>query len=197
MDYVDRDDDREARSPFRVARGLTLSPFFEEHKWLGGGSFGDAGTWSESVGLDLRYSVGAGGAMFVAAGYEHFNTTAVDSATLGGLTAQAGYEFRFLLEPDGDDQLLLIPAFGYEHLGITPTDPQISNQTVGAIVPRARLGYRHMIAAGVALDLGIDGGYCKYFEYGNAGTGGVSSATQKLLSSRGLVAAGVALGWGF
>jgi hypothetical protein len=53
-----------------------------------------------------------------------------------------------------------------------------------------------MIAAGVALDLGIDGGYCKYFEYGSPGAGGVSSTTQRLLSSNGLVAAGLAIGWG-
>jgi hypothetical protein len=197
MDYVDRDDDRQVRSPFRAARGFTLSPFFEEHKWIGGGgSFGAGGTWSESVGLELRYSVGRSGALFVAAGYEHFNATAVDSATLSGLTAQAGYEFRFALDADGDNQLLLCPALGYEHLGVTPTDPQFSNQTVGAIVPRVRFGYRRMIAASVALDLGIDGGYSKYFEYGSPGVGGVSSATQELLSSSGLVAAGMAIGWG-
>jgi hypothetical protein len=196
MDYIDRDDDTAARSPFRWSRGFTLSPFLEEHKWLGGGgSFGDANTWSESVGLELRYSVAGSGALFVAGGYEHFNATAVDPATLGGLTAQVGYEFRFSLDPDADDQLLLSPAVGYEHLAVTPTDPQFSNQTVGAIVPRMRLGYRHMIAAAVALDLGIDGGYCKYFEYGSPGAGGVSSATQQLLSSNVLVAAGVALGW--
>jgi hypothetical protein len=196
MDYVDRDDDAQARSPFRWARGVTLSPFFEEHKWLGGGgSFGDANTWSESVGALLRYSVGASGALFVAAGYEHFNATAVDSATLGGFTAQLGYEFRFPLDADADNQLLLSPAVGYEHLGVTPTDPQFSGQTIGAIVPRVRLGYRRMIAAAVALDVGIDGGYSKYFEYGSPGAGGASAATQELLSSNGLVAAGVALGW--
>jgi hypothetical protein len=197
MDYVDRDDDRAARSPFRTSRGFSISPFFEEHKWLGGGgSFGDGGTWSESVGLELRYSLGGSGALLAAAGYEHFNATAVDSATLGGLTAQVGYELRFSLDSDWDNQLLLVPAVGYEHVGISPTDPQFSSQTVGAVVPRVRLGYRHMIAAAVALDVGIDGGYSKYFEYGSPGAGGVGPATQELLSSSALVAVGVAVGWG-
>lgn len=197
MDYVDRDDDAQWRSPFRWDKGWTFSPFFAEHKWLGAGtSFGDSSTWSESVGLQLRYSFGRAGALFVEAGYEYFNTTALDPATITGLTSQLGYEFRFPLDGDRDNQLFLAPGIGYQHAIVSPTDPQFQTETVGAIVPRVRLGYRHMIAAAVALDVGIDGGWSKYFEYGGAPAGGAGPTTKELLSSSALAALGVAVGWG-
>ncbi len=197
MDYVDRDDDAESRSPYRWGKGWAFAPFFEEHKWLGSGTgFGDSATWSESVGLQLRYSLGRSGAFFVEAGYENFNTTALDPATIKGLTSQLGYEFRFALDGEWDNQFFLAPGVGYEHVIVSPTDPQSPSQTVGAIVPRVRFGYRHMVAAAVAVDVGIDGGWSKYFEYGGSGAGGSGPTTQALLSSSALAALGVALGWG-
>ncbi len=157
MEYVDRDDDTESRSPYRWGNGFAFAPFFAEHKWIASGSsFGDASTWSESVGLQVRYSFGRSGALFLEAGYEHFNTTSVDAATIGGLTSQIGYEFRFPMGGEWDNQWFIAPGVGYEHLVVSPTDPEFQSATFGAIVPRVRLGYRRVIAATVAIDVFLD-----------------------------------------
>jgi hypothetical protein len=187
MDYIDRDDDAAARSPYRSSKGWAFAPFFTEHKWFSSGtSFGDASTWSECAGLQLRYSLGRSGSLFVEAGFEHFNTTDVDAATISGLTSQVGYEFRFPLDPEYDDQLFLAPGVGYQHSVVSPTDPQFQTATFGAIVPRARFGYRHMIASTVAVEAGIDGGWSQSFRYSGSGSGSTSE----------LLAVWVAVGWG-
>jgi hypothetical protein len=187
MDYMDRGDDSAARSPYRSSKGWAFAPFFAEHKWFSSGSsFGDASTWSECAGLQLRYSFGRAGSLFIEAGFEHFNTTAVDAATISGLSSQVGYEFRFPLDPEYDDQFFLAPGIGYQHSVVSPNDPQFQTTTFGAIVPRARFGYRHMIASTVAVEVGLDGGWSKSFTYSGPGSG----------SSSELLALWVAVGWG-
>jgi hypothetical protein len=189
MDYVDRDDDSEVRSPLRRNKGWAFAPFFAEHKWFGSASFDDAATWSECVGLQVRYSFGRSGALVLEAGYEHFNTTNIDPVTLAGLTSLVAYEFRFPLDADYDHQLFLAPGLGYQHLIATPSDPQAETTTGGAFVPRLRVGYRHMLAAAVALDVALDLGVTKYFRYANFPYDS-EAETQEL------VALGVAFVWG-
>jgi hypothetical protein len=150
----DRDD---LSSSLRAGRGFGLAPFFSEHKWLTSStSFGDAGTWSESVGLQVRYAVSARSAFFIEAGWELFNETS--QATISGLTSQLGYELRIPLDDRYEDQLLLGVGLGYEHLVYTPTDASNPTQSGGAFLPRVRAGWRHMLTASVGLDLSLDGG---------------------------------------
>ncbi len=57
MEEVEHDHD-ELQSSVRAGTGFGLAPFFSEQKWFTPNSnFGDSTTWSESVGLQVRYSV--------------------------------------------------------------------------------------------------------------------------------------------
>jgi hypothetical protein len=189
MDSLDRDDDREQRSSLRRGKGWGFAPFFAEHKWFSSeSSFGDSSTWSECVGMQFRYSFGTS-ALMLEAGYEHYNTTNIDAATLSGLTSLVAFEFRVPLDQDYDNQLLLAPGVGYQHRVVVPTDPQFQSTSAGAFVPRVRLGYRRMLDAAVALDVALDFGVTKYFAYEKFPFDS-SEPTQEL------VALGVAVLWG-
>lgn len=156
MEDVEHDHD-EMRSPLRAGNGVSLAPFFAEHKWFAPGtSFGDSTTWAETVGLQFRYSFGPQSALVVEAGYEVFNAT--DVATVSGLSSLVGYELRVPLDPGYDNQFLLGAGMGFEYLVLSPKEALAVNESTWGFVPRLRLGWRHMVTASVGLDLALDGG---------------------------------------
>jgi hypothetical protein len=153
MEDVEHDHD-ELTSSIRAGKGFGLAPFFSEQKWnTPGSSFGDSTTWSESVGLQLRYSVSTGSAFFLEGGWELFNST--DVATISGLTSQLGYELRVPFDPRYNNQFLLGLGLGFEYLVETPKDVSQSGTSAGIFVPRARVGWRHMLTDSVGLDLSL------------------------------------------
>jgi hypothetical protein len=167
VDYVSPEEDA-LRTSLRAGKGISVAPLVAVHKWLfQGATFGDRGTWSESLGIQVRDSFGPSGALVMELGYEHFNSTSIDPATISGLTAQVAYEFRFPFDPDYDNQFLLAPGIGYEHLGFSYTDGSTPSVTKGAFVPRVRLGWRHMLQPSTAFDLSLDFGAGNFFSYGN------------------------------
>ena len=139
------------------------------------------------MGGQLRYMVGPVGGLLLEAGYEHFNATSSDPFTIGGLTSQLAFEFRFPLDTDYDDQLFLAPGFGYEHIQFSPSSGELSSIDANAIVPRLRFGYRHMVGDNASIDFSADGGWAKWF---------VSTDQTNGLSSSALIAANVAIVWG-
>ena len=155
-----------------------------------GSGFGDKSTWAECVGLEFRYSFAASSALLVGAGYEHFNSTAVDVAVVSGLTAEVAYEWRLPLDGDYKNQLIVAPGLGYEHLVIQPGDAQSSATSMGGFVPRVRIGWRHLLAASAGLDVSLDGGAVNFFAYGDFPYYPRGDATSAL------VALNVALLWG-
>jgi tetratricopeptide (TPR) repeat protein len=189
LPYVDRDDDP-LDAPLRRGKGFTLAPFFAEHKWFFSGSaFGDSQTWSESVGAQLRYSGGAVAALAIEVGYEHFNSsTSASPFVLAGLTSLAALELRFPLDAAYDNQFLLAPGLGYEHIGYSPTNPESPSFAVNGLVPRVRFGYRHLIEDAAAFDFSIDVGVAKWFVPSDVGSPDIPATA--------LVAANVALVWG-
>jgi hypothetical protein len=166
LDYVSRDDSIYT-SPLRAGKGIMLYPFFAEHKWVtSGSSFGDASSWSESIGLGFRYSFNTGGALVVEAGYERFNATDVNLLSMSGLTSLVAYEFRFpILGPRYDNQFFFAPGLGYEHIAVQSSDPATPSSSEGAIVPRVRFGYRRMLGHATSFDASLDGGATKFFQY--------------------------------
>jgi hypothetical protein len=151
MEEVEHDHD-EMSSSIRGGTGFGLAPFFSEQKWnTPGSSFGDSTTWSESVGLQVRYSVSPGSAFFLEAGWELFNST--DVATISGLNSQLGYELRVPLDASYNNQFLLGLGLGFEYLVVTPKDVSQSGTSAGVFVPQVRGGWRHMLTASVGLDL--------------------------------------------
>lgn len=154
MEQAEHDND-DLSSPLRHGTGWSLAPFYAQHKWgYSGTSFGDGDTWSECLGLQLRWSVSGGDAFVLEAGFEQFNSGA---ANISGLTSLLAYEARFRLDPRYDNQLLLAAGVGYQYLTYAPR-LEGSSVSGGAVVPRVRFGYRHMLAASTALDLSLDGG---------------------------------------
>lgn len=157
LDYVERDND-EMASSLRRGKGWGLAPFFAEHKFLpSGSSFDTPETWSESIGLQFRYSVGPQGTIVVEAGYEHFNASDVALASTSGLTSQVGWEFRLPIDAEYDNQLLVTPGLGYEHLVVTGNGQSLS-LPFDVLMPRARVGYRRMLTPSAGIDFGLDGG---------------------------------------
>jgi hypothetical protein len=185
------DDGEIPRSSLRADRGWALAPFVAARKWFRDGrSFGDGETWAECIGGQLRYSLGARGAILLEAGYERFDTTDVDVETVSGLTSLLELELRFPLNARYDDQLLLSPGLGYEYLSYSPgAGSNFSEYTEGAITARLRISYRHMLAEAVALDVSIDGGFAQFFRLSNA-------AADSHASSAGLAGLNVAFLWG-
>jgi hypothetical protein len=153
MEEVEHDHD-EVLSSMRSGTGFGLAPFFSEHKWITpGSSFGDSTTWSESVGLQVRYSVSRSSAFFLEGGWELFNSTTV--ATISGLTSQLGYELRVPLDPLYNNQFLLGLGLGFEYLVYTPNIVSVSGTSAGVFVPQLRVGWRHMLTTSVGLDLAL------------------------------------------
>jgi hypothetical protein len=148
----------------RRGTGMSFGPFLSIHKWQTSGlSFDDAQTWAESIGGVFRYSFGDTTALLIEAGYEHFNSTTV--VTIQGLTTQVAIEFRFPLDPAWSDELTLAPGLGFDHLSIQPDIPGSSSTSEGALIPRLRFGWRHLLGPQVAIDFALDAGYTKLSTY--------------------------------
>jgi hypothetical protein len=103
------------------------------------------------------------------------------------LTSLVGLEFRIPLDAEFDDQILVMPALGYEHLSVNFSGS--TGTSLGAFVPRLRIGYRHLIKPSTALDFSIDGGAGNFFDYG-------SFPYQSSNPVVGLIAANVSIAWG-
>jgi len=191
MDYIEHDND-EMRSPLRRGKGWSLAPFFAERKWfITGTNFGDAQTWAEAVGLQFRYSFGHVATLFLEGGYTRFNSTAATAGlyTEQGLTSQLGLELRFPFDPEYDNQLIVAPGLGFEYLVETLNVAGGSSLDIGMIMPRVRVGWRHMLAVSAALDLSLDAGFGKpaTFSPSNFPFGGNADVDEVVALNVGLV----------
>lgn len=183
--YVDRGEEEDPmRSPLRRGRGLSLGPWFGLHKWIVDTPLS---TWSESVGLGLRYSMGGAGSLLLEAGYEHFNGTNIDPGVVSGFTSQIAYELRLPMTSDWDDQLILAPGVGFVQLYDQPSNPSADQTSGGALGIRGRFGWRHMVQNSTGIDLSIDAGIPNL---ATSGTFVFESQTTVL------VAANVGIAWG-
>lgn len=186
LEEVEHDHD-EMQSSLRAGRGISLAPFFAEHKWIvPNTSFGDSSTWSESVGLQMRYSFASQSALVLEAGYESFNAT---GGNISGLTSQVAYEERVPLDPGYDNQLLLGAGIGFEYLVFGSQDAAFSSASTWGFIPRVRFGWRHMLTASVGFDLTLDGGVSVKALSQNTGFIGGDQASE-------LVALNIGLAWG-
>lgn len=189
LDYVNPDEDA-LHTSLRGGEGISLAPLVALHKWFfKGDTLGDSQTWSESVALQMRDSFGPRGALVVEVGYEHFNSTSIDPSIISGLTAQVAYELRFPFDPEYDNQFLLAPGLGYQHLAVSYTDGSTPSITEAAFVPRVRLGWRHMLQPSTALDVSFDVGVGNFFQYSHFPFDSNAGAT-------GLLALDVSVAWG-
>jgi hypothetical protein len=200
MDYIEHDNDQ-MKSPLRLGKGFSVAPYFSEHKWFFQNSnFGDSFTWAEAVGLQFRYSFGHVTTLFIEAAYQRFNSTAGAAgsvqASIQGLTSQIGLELRFPLDADYDNQLFFGPGIGFDHIVESLNLAGAPSTSLGAIVPRARFGYRHLVAASAGIDISLDAGMGKFALYSDPATGGSDFPFNGPGSETALVALNIALLWG-
>jgi hypothetical protein len=188
LEEVEHDHD-ELQSPLRAGNGVSLAPFFAEHKWVApGSSFGDSTTWSESVGVQFRYSFGPQSALVVEAGYETFNST--QGATISGLTSLVGYELRVPLDVRYDNQLLLGAGMGFGYLVFASKDASATSESAWGFIPTVRVGWRHLLTKSVGFDLTLGGGVStKALSQSGGFVTGTGDASEVL-------AANIGLAWG-
>jgi hypothetical protein len=187
LDYVEPDEDA-LRTPLRSGKGWSIAPFLSVRGWLAGNSLnGSSAVSAESVGAQVRYATTPHGAILIEAGYELFNLTDADAATISGLSSQLGYEIRLPLDLEYRDQLLIVPGLGYEHLAVSPTGGQGQEVSMGAFVPRARFGFRHLLSPGAAIDVSLDAGVANFFQYSKFPYDSSQSLTVLLAANVGMV----------
>ncbi len=185
-------DDDVQRSPLRAGTGWGFAAFFAGRKWIrdaGVATVSTSETWAECLGAQLRYSIGSHGTLLLEAGYEHFNSTSIDPEIVSAFTSLMALELRVPVGGSYDNQFLVAPGIGYEHLVFSPSDLNLSPYSEGALTSRVRAGYRHMLGASVALDLSLEGGWAAFLKYDG-------SALDAHDSTGGMVAANVAIAWG-
>jgi tetratricopeptide (TPR) repeat protein len=188
LEYVEPDEDA-LRTSLRRGKGWSIAPFLSVRAWFGGFPPGGDSSSAECVGVQVRYSTGMKGALVLEAGYEPFNSTDANLDTMSGLSSQVAYELRFPLDPEYNNQILFAPGLGYEHLEVTPTSAQATSYSVGAFVPRVRIGVRHLLRPATAIDFSLDGGVANFFAYSSFPYDSNASLT-------GFLAVNVSVAWG-
>jgi len=187
LDYAEPDEDA-LRTPLRSGKGWSLAPFLSVRGWLAGNTLnGSSAVSAESVGVQVRYATTPHGALLIEAGYELFNLTDADAETISGLSSQVGYEIRLPLDLEYRDQLLIAPGLGYEHLAVSLTGGQGQGFSIGAFVPRARFGLRHLLTPGAAIDVSLDAGVANFFQYSKFPYDSNQSLTVLLAANVGMV----------
>ena len=86
----------------------------------------------------------------------------------------------------------MAPGLGFEYWVETANVAGASSVDIGMIMPRVRVGWRHMLAVSAALDLSLDAGFGKPAQFSNPSNfpfGGNADVDE-------LVALNVGLVWG-
>ncbi len=146
-------------SPLRESGGWALGPY------LGIRSSGDVTSKlgdvqgkqklgvNEVAGGTVRYSLGKVSSILGEIGYVGFN-----SNNISGTGFFLGYEARVALSRWTSDALIVGVGLGYERYRASDTGGILNN-----VMPRARLGYRHVFGDALGLEFTGDGGIAKYF----------------------------------
>ena len=176
MDYLEREDDP-LETPLRHAEGLVGGAVLLLHKWdlarpdrclhrpararARRSPIAALGPNASACRFGLVRAAGRGASR---GGVRTFQFHGVDFAIVSGLSSQIAVELRFPFDAEYDNQFLVSPGLGYEHLVVQPGVQPVSG-SVGGFVPRVRLAWRHLLAPSAAVDLGLDGGAVNFFAY--------------------------------
>lgn len=142
-------------SPVREASGWALGPYFGLRRF-GNASFGT----NEAVGAAFRYSLNRMSTILTEIGYVHVNTGGTATAA-GGPGLFVGYEARIPLSIYMGNAFLLGGGLGFERYS-QPSSGIVFN----ALIPRGRIGVRHVFGATVGLELTGDVGVAYFFSKG-------------------------------
>ncbi len=135
-------------SPLRRGKGFVLGAYLNFRRYSDSEL-----AWGQTVGAGFRYSLSRTSTILSEFGYSSVNGQSA-STSMGGIGVFLGYEARFALNPYMTDAIYLGGGLGYEHLR-----RQSSGQVFATVLPRARLGYRHVFGPALGFEAGVDGGY--------------------------------------
>lgn len=106
------------------------------------------------IGGTLRYSTGPVLTALLDIGYTGTTNDEGTASAFGGLALMAGAEARIALNSHVSDALLVGAGIGYERMKQSSLGIVISS-----VVPRARVGYRHVFGPTFGLEATFDAGY--------------------------------------
>jgi hypothetical protein len=109
-----------------------------------------------SIAGSLRYSTGPLLTLNAEIGYAGFGT--VGAQAFGGLQSMLGVEFRVPISSFAADLIHFGFGVGFERYSIARTD-----LATNALLPRARIGYRHVFGPSFGLEAFADGGPAYFF----------------------------------
>jgi hypothetical protein len=162
-----KDEEQDTSGPLRRGHGWVLAPSLGIRSWFFSGS--SQNDIAENVSVRLAWVLDGTSALLAEVGYEMFDNSGAEAVALSGLTSQLGYEARlpFNRQSNVDNLVILGVGVGYEHLmfGYGPQIVLASASSVGAVGPRARVGYRRNVSRKAALEFTLDGGAADYFTY--------------------------------
>jgi Tetratricopeptide repeat len=146
-------------SSLREASGWAIGPYFSVRS-AGDIAYTQQGLpgklkqgLHETVGGAIRYSLGKTSTIISEFGYVGFN-----DANIAGPGVFLGYEARLALSKWTSDAIIVGFGLGYERYRANDTGAILNN-----VLPRARLGYRHVFGPSLGLEIHGDGGAGKYF----------------------------------
>jgi hypothetical protein len=171
-------DEAESDTPVRQGRGFMLTPYLGIRRWFAGNSV-SSNLWAETVGLRINFWLNPVGSLFAELGYERFNTTQEDNATVSGLSSQIGYEARLPYRRDSLDNFWVLGlGVGYDALWITQTGSagfSGGSASLAALLGRGRFGFRHNLSPRTGLEATFDGAIGRVFPIGDGTANGVTA----------------------
>lgn len=159
-------------SPLRFGEGFVLGPYIQIPRWFS--AFKGNSSLFFSVGLSLRYAWSETWTFVGDIGYagllDRGITNVGAGSAPGGVQTFIGFEGRIPLDTYSTNQIYMGIGPGYEYLGG-------GGGNLHFLLGRARVGWRHVFGANVALEVGADGGGGAVFAAagGNTGTGLVAA----------------------
>ncbi len=139
-------------SPVREGSGLVIGPYFGIRRF----ARAELGT-SEAVGAAFRYSLGKTSTVLAEVGYVVVNSGDPTSSA-GGPGVFAGYEARIPLTKYTTDAFLLGGGLGFERYSKSS-----AGVVVNSLIPRGRLGYRHVFGSSIGVEVTGDLGMAYLF----------------------------------
>lgn len=147
VQQVENEESEMEVSPLRRGRGFILGPYLDVRRFDK-----SAMGWGQAYGLTMRYSFSSLSTVLVELGGSAVNATGTPTE-LGGVSTFLGYEARFGLDRRLTNGIYVGAGCGYEHL-----KQGAAGLVFATVLPRGRLGYRHVWGPSLGLEVGLDGG---------------------------------------
>lgn len=152
IDYEDQRDAEADRSPLRRGIGPLVGAYYSPGYWARSG-FG----FTQAIGARLGYSFAGASSLLFEIGYRNTRGSGTASSG-GGVQLALGYEARLGLDRWSTNQILLAGFVGFEQI-----KQNGSGIVFRTLMPRGRVGYRHIFGRAVGLEFDADVGIAVTF----------------------------------